>query len=214
MKRWMRTFMAVLTVLLLCSGCIGEEESADHAASEHSSGEASSTQPYAGLENRSIRSLSEKQVEDLLAGRGAGYALAAELNHYPGPVHVLELGGDLKLSAEQEQAVRDIYLAMQDEAKTLGRELVDLEVQLDKSFRDGDIDEENLTRLTSEIANVEARLRETHLAAHLKTKDVLNSEQITEYDRLRGYAGEGGNEPAKEEQHESGDHDAHGRGLR
>jgi hypothetical protein len=127
---------AVLTVLLLCSGCVGEEESSDHAASEHSSGEASSTQPYAGLENRSIKALSEKQIEDLLAGHGAGYALAAELNRYPGPAHVLELSSELNLSAEQEQTIRNIYSSVQEEAKPLGRELVDLEAQLDKSFRD------------------------------------------------------------------------------
>ncbi len=210
MKRWIRTSPVVLTVLLLCAGCAGREEPSDHAAGEHSSGEApSATQPYAGLENRSIKALSEEQVEDLLAGRGAGYALAAELNHYPGPAHVLELGDDLKLSAEQEQTVHDIYLAMQNEAKALGRELVDLEAQLDESFRDEDIGEEKLARITSEIANAEGRLRKTHLAAHLKTKDILAPEQIDAYDRLRGYTEAGDTEPYKEGQHESGNHNDH-----
>jgi hypothetical protein len=52
---------------------------------------AQSQQPYAGLEGRSIKALSEQQVADLRAGRGMVLALAAELNGYPGPMHVLEL---------------------------------------------------------------------------------------------------------------------------
>src|SRR5256885_6759518 len=59
--------------------------------------------PYAGLENRATKALSEQQLVDLRAGRGMGLALAAELNGYPGPLHVLELGEQLMLSAEQRQ---------------------------------------------------------------------------------------------------------------
>jgi hypothetical protein len=46
--------------------------------------------PYAGLQTRPIKTLSEQQVADLKAGRGMGLALAAELNGYPGPAHVLD----------------------------------------------------------------------------------------------------------------------------
>jgi hypothetical protein len=49
--------------------------------------------PYTGMETRSIKSLSNEQVADLREGRGMGLALAAELNGYPGPAHVLELVG-------------------------------------------------------------------------------------------------------------------------
>ena len=52
--------------------------------------------PYAGLETREIKALSPEQIEDLLAGEGMGYALAAELNHYPGPRHVLALAAELQ----------------------------------------------------------------------------------------------------------------------
>jgi hypothetical protein len=45
--------------------------------------------PYAGMQTRPIKALSEQQVADLQAGRGMGLALAAELNGYPGPAHVL-----------------------------------------------------------------------------------------------------------------------------
>ena len=56
---------------------------------------AQSQQPYAGLEARSIKALSDQQIADLKAGRGMGLALAAELNGHPGPMHVLELADPL-----------------------------------------------------------------------------------------------------------------------
>ena len=36
--------------------------------------------PYAGMQSRPIKALSEQQLADLQAGRGMGLALAAELN--------------------------------------------------------------------------------------------------------------------------------------
>jgi hypothetical protein len=56
--------------------------------------------PYAGMQMRLIKALSEQQIADLKAGRGMGLALPAELNGYPGPIHVLELSDELGLSAE------------------------------------------------------------------------------------------------------------------
>ena len=49
---------------------------------------ANAQTPYAGMQTRPIKALSEQQVADLGAGRGMGLALAAELNGYPGPSHV------------------------------------------------------------------------------------------------------------------------------
>jgi hypothetical protein len=88
----------------LLAGCAGQEEGSSESATE----ENSSEQPYAGLQERTIKALPQEKVEDLLAGRGAGYALAAELNHYPGPVHVLDLADQLDLTAEQEQTAQEI----------------------------------------------------------------------------------------------------------
>jgi len=47
-------------------------------------GSAAAQTPYAGMQTRPIKALSEQQVADLGAGRGMGLALAAELNGYPG----------------------------------------------------------------------------------------------------------------------------------
>ena len=58
---------------------------------------AEAQQPYAGFNMRPIKALSDQQIADLRAGRGMGLALAAELNGYPGPSHVLELAKSLAL---------------------------------------------------------------------------------------------------------------------
>jgi hypothetical protein len=66
-------------------------------------------QPYAGLEARSTKALSEKQTADLRAGRGMGLALPAEPNDYPGPDHVLGLPRSFS-SATGTAAARDSAL--------------------------------------------------------------------------------------------------------
>ena len=47
------------------------------------SGVRAETSPYAGMQNRGLKALSEQQIEDLRGGRGMGVALTAELNGYP-----------------------------------------------------------------------------------------------------------------------------------
>ena len=51
----------------------------------------------------------DQQVADLKAGRGMGLALAAELNGYPGPMHVLELSEKLGLTMEQRVSVQRLF---------------------------------------------------------------------------------------------------------
>src|SRR6516165_12752857 len=96
-------------------------------------------QPYAGLEGRAIKALSEQQISDLRAGRGMGLALAAELNGYPGPLHVLELADQIELSDDQRQRVRQLYDAMKAEAVPVGETLIAHESALDRAFAEGSI---------------------------------------------------------------------------
>src|SRR3954453_5821878 len=56
---------------------------------------AAQTGPYAGMESRPIKTLSTTEIADYLSGKGMGFARAAELNHYPGPAHVLALASEL-----------------------------------------------------------------------------------------------------------------------
>jgi hypothetical protein len=57
--------------------------------------------PYSGQQTRSIKALSSEDIAALLKGEGMGMAKAAELNGYPGPVHVLTLAKELKLTESQ-----------------------------------------------------------------------------------------------------------------
>src|SRR5438128_7933697 len=93
---------------------------------------AQSQQPYAGLEGRPIKALSEQQISDLRAGRGMGLALAAELNGYPGPMHVLELADSLALSDQQRAKMQDLFAAMKAEAIPLGETLIAQEAAVAK----------------------------------------------------------------------------------
>ena len=63
-------------------------------------------QPYAGMATRSIKALSDQQIADLRDGRGMSLALAAELNGYPEPSHVLEHAEALKLTAAQQEKIQ------------------------------------------------------------------------------------------------------------
>jgi len=76
--------------------------------------------PYAGMQTRTIKALSDQQIADLKAGRGMGLAMAAELNGYPGPIHVLELSEQLALSADQKARVEALFKSMKVEAVPLG----------------------------------------------------------------------------------------------
>ena len=90
--------------------------------------------PYAGLQNRSVKALSDQQLADLRAGQGMGLALVAELNGYPGPVHVLELADALGLTPEQQERVRGLREAMTAEVVPLGERLIAEEATLDRKF--------------------------------------------------------------------------------
>ena len=89
--------------------------------------------PYAGLEQREVKALSEQQIADLRSGKGMGLAMAAELNGYPGPMHVLELDEKLGLSPEQRQRTEALFAQMRREAISLGDEIVARETALDRA---------------------------------------------------------------------------------
>jgi Spy/CpxP family protein refolding chaperone len=148
---------------------------------------AQSSQPYAGLEGRPIKTLSQQQVDDLRAGRGMGLALAAELNGYPGPSHVLELGDRLDLTADQRAEVRRLFEAMKQEAIPLGNKLVDQERALEDLFSSRAVTSESLKTSTAAIAETQGKLRESHLKYHLATAALLAPGQMQRYAELRGY---------------------------
>jgi Spy/CpxP family protein refolding chaperone len=149
---------------------------------------ADPARPYAGLEGRAIKSLSAEQIADLLAGRGMGLALAAELNGYPGPMHVLEHAEALRLTPAQRATAEALRDRMAGEARILGARIVGLERELDALFAGGAADAGRLAALTAEIGALNGRLREVHLATHIGMREALDATQRAAYARLRGYA--------------------------
>ncbi len=142
---------------------------------------------YAGEEKREIKSLSATDIEELQNGKGWGLAKAAELNGVPGPAHLLEMKEEIDLSADQIRVIEDIYSKMKQEAVPLGLELIELERELNIHFANRTITNELLRQILQKIAQVHGQLRYIHLATHLKTPDILKPEQITLYNKLRGY---------------------------
>lgn len=169
---------------------------------------AAQTSPYAGDESRRIKALSAEEVAGYLAGAGQGLARAAELNHYPGPMHVLELAAELGLDEGQRRAVEAVERRMRELAVELGRKVVDAEAALDAAFAAGTIEADGLRRRLHEIADLQADLRHTHLAAHLETRALLRAEQVARYDQLRGYGSGSGHQG----RHDHPGHGGHGHG--
>ncbi|WP_082012357.1 Spy/CpxP family protein refolding chaperone [Belnapia sp. F-4-1] len=174
---------AAAAVVLACFA------SASAAAQHHSQGH-SAPSSYAGMQARPIKALSEQQVADLRAGRGMGMALVAELNGYPGPVHVLELADALRLTPEQRQRMQTLREAMTDEAVPLGERLIAEEAALDREFASRSVTPASLDAATAAVGRTQAALRAAHLRYHLTSVEVLIPEQVRRYGELRGYQGD------------------------
>jgi len=179
-------FMRVLSILIGTIAVIGIAGPTAGADPNKSS--------YAGEQSRSIKALSAEDIAALRKGEGMGMAKAAELNGYPGPLHVLVLMRDLRLTETQISQVTAIRDRMSAAALPLGAELIERERLLDRLFAQGQITPERLTAETAAIGEIQGRLRAVHLAAHLETRRILSAEQVAQYNKLRGYDGTGGSD--------------------
>jgi hypothetical protein len=99
-----------------------------------------------------------------------GFAKAAELNHYPGPKHVLELAEPLHLTAQQRLQTVKIFQFMQQEAIRPGTLLVEEERRLDSRFATQTVTEAVLEKVTSAMARYQGQLRQVHLRTHVAQK--------------------------------------------
>ena len=171
--------LLLLLLALLAMPAAAQHDHHDHAPS-----------PYADDTERTVKALSAEDTEGLLEGRGLGMARAAELNGYPGPLHVLELADDLGLTDTQRAETQRIYDAMRAEAQALGAQVVQMETHLDQLFANDEATEADVDRITAHIGETRGRLRAVHLRAHLAMMEVLSADQVTAYARLRGYTAE------------------------
>jgi Spy/CpxP family protein refolding chaperone len=157
-----------------------------HAQQVHGSplGHAS---PYTGQQGRDIKSLSPEEIKAYTEGQGFGFAKAAELNGYPGPMHTLELAAELDLTEAQRAQSQALLLLHKAEARVLGTQLLEAERALDKAFASQGIDAQTLATLTRDAGAKLAQLRAAHLQTHLAQTALLTPQQIARYKALRGY---------------------------
>lgn len=160
------------------------------AAQHHGHPQAGHASAYAGQERREIKSLSSDDIAELERGGGWGLARAAELNGVPGPAHLLELRKEIGLSGDQIARLEVIFKDMQQKAIAEGKRLIAREKALEDVFRAGPVSDQTLRKLLADIEASRSALRYIHLAAHLTSPPLLTAEQITLYNKLRGYVGD------------------------
>jgi hypothetical protein len=177
-----------LAIVLSTAG--GGAQSQHHGPGAHSHGVHTppGISPYARETRRDIKALSADEQRAWLEGQGAGLARAAELNRHPGPMHVLELGVHLGLSAEQARRSQVLMDRHKAEVRELGAQLVALERELDRLFAVGaHVDGAEASRLAEAIGFMGGRIRASHLRTHIEQTALLSAAQVERYNRLRGY---------------------------
>lgn len=114
-------------------------------------------------------------------------ALPAELNGYPGPLHVLDLADGLALTPEQRERTQELLGRMRTTAISAGESLIAREAELDRLFASRRASPEALSAALAQVADAQAKVRGAHLQAHLEQVRILSPEQVAQYNRLRGY---------------------------
>ncbi len=176
----MESALNVRTLLLALFMCIPFSTLAQHSHAGQT--------PYAGMQNRAIKSLSDNDINELRRGGGWGLALAAELNGMPGPTHLLELKDRIPLTSEQVDKTQALLDEMRKAAIPTGERFIAAEKALETAFASGKVDESSLRRLLADAESARSELRFIHLSQHYKTVLFLTPEQIKRYNILRGYA--------------------------
>lgn len=118
-------------------------------------------------------------------GRGFGLAFAADQNGYPGPMHVLELKDQLKLTADQEAKAQALVQAMFAESKPKSARLLEAEAKLKRLFADKAADDAAVRAAVGEVERARSEVRLVHLLTHLKTRDLLTEAQRRLYHEAR-----------------------------
>lgn len=131
-----------------------------------------------------VASLTAADSAAYLRGEGRGMALAAELNGFPGPRHVLQVADSLALTPEQRTAIAALEARMSDEVRPLGAALAATELALDSLFAAGAATPPGVDRLLGRWAGLSARLRAAHLRAHIAARALLSPDQLARYRAL------------------------------
>ncbi|MBI3435895.1 MAG: hypothetical protein HY056_12595 [Proteobacteria bacterium] len=176
-----------ITLLVLAAPPAAAQHHGDPVAPDTAGASSAAASPYASMTGRAVKALSDEQVADLRAGRGMGMALAAELNSYPGPVHVLEHADALELSYRQRSETLALRAAMTAEAIAIGEHIIAQEAALDALFAARRVTRPSLDAAVAGIAAAQGELRAAHLRYHLAMVEMLSPAQVERYAQLRGY---------------------------
>jgi Spy/CpxP family protein refolding chaperone len=191
MKQLNKKTLAIIIGIILIAVVVGIFAQ-QHKSTSQTSDESAVHSPYAGQEERGIKALSQSDIEGLLAGAGTpfgGMAKPAELNGYPGPRHVLDAydAGEFELTNQQHEQIETLYEEMRSKAIALGKQIINLEKEIDGAFTDRIITEEFLQNKVSKSANLYGQLKVVHLEYHLSMVKILTPQQVEQYNELRGY---------------------------
>ncbi len=184
--------LTVVTLATVSSPGVTAETTTNLMTHHHSIGGAPASNlrsRYAVLPGTAATGLLPEEVEGLVSGKGMALALAAEVNGYPGPRHVLDAAeaDQLPLWPEQRAAFKRLNAQMLEEAQAKGQEILQAEAHLAQRFREGPIDEASLRASLEHIGQLRAELRFIHLRTHLTARALLTAEQLDQYNIVRGY---------------------------
>ena len=123
--------------------------------------------------------------DPLLSGSESAQERPAELSGYPAPGRVLELEKELQLSDAQKKSLRAVSDEMRLRSIELGKRIVGVEEELNDAFRTGLVSEQSVRDDAEQIGRLRGKLRAVHLAARLKTRRILTTEQLLSLRNLK-----------------------------
>ena len=139
-----------------------------------------------GMDGGMLGGVSAQEKEALLKGAGLGAGMIAMMNGYPGPKHVLEMGDELGLTAEQRESIGKTYGKVKAESVEFGTELVEKDEKLTALFASGSVSTGEVEKLSREIGELQGRVRAAHLNAHVETYDALTPAQREQLSSMQG----------------------------
>jgi len=129
-------------------------------------------------------SLSPEAIEELRAGIETISPAAAEHAGLPQPARALALASELVLSAEQVAEIEALASVALDDARRLGRGIIEQETRLDSLFAVGDPRDWTVRPVVIEIGRLRTELRYVHLRARMRMQEILSAEQQRRYAEL------------------------------
>lgn len=135
-----------------------------------------------------IKSLTAQEYNDIRTGAEMGMGRVAELNGYPSPHEVNKLDEKLALTPNQREQLKIVIDWWKFKTGEMGRFILAEEAKLNTLFSSGKATDGAVIYYTNKIGLYLGELRNAHLQAHLKTRNILTREQIKKYNQFKGYS--------------------------